>query len=304
MLVTGATGFLGKPLVQRLISGGYQVTALGRRQKVSPFGPEVEWAAGDLADRQFAGSILHPWRWDALVNAAGPVPKKDTILADDYGVLSSHVGIALGVCAAVPYRWSGRFMHISTMSVYGVPEHLPVSENHPLRPINVYGTAKALTDEIVLAWMRKQDADCWVLRLPGLFSQTRQSGAIYNFALAALRGRPIAISASQPTPWDVLHVDDAVEAVVRAIGSESCNPGAVNISYGEPVELGAIARLIVEISRSSSEVQNPSDTRHPVFQMDITRARHLLGWPPYTLRERLERFCRTVGSETGASNVI
>jgi len=189
------------------------------------------------------------------------------------------------------------------MNVYGFPEYLPVDEAHPCRPIDVYGVAKGLTEEIVTARKQQDNLDCWVLRMPGLFSETRQSGALYNFVQAAVREQPLLISASQPTPWDVLHVTDAAEAIVRVLRSDSHGPGAINVSYGEPVELETIARLIIEITKSRAEVQNPSDIRHPVFQMDISRARQLLNWPPCTLRQRLEQFWGNIASENGGGNV-
>lgn len=304
VLVSGATGFFGQPLVHRLSLKGYQVTALGFTSPNSPFGPEVEYLQVNLTDASCVRQALTPWRWDALVNLAGPVPKRHTVLPDDYQMLSDHVNITLNICTVIPAQWTGRLIHISGMNIYGCPEYLPVPEIHPRRPINVYGAAKALTEEIVLTLTQRENLDCWVLRLPGLFSETRQTGAIYNFMLAAIRGEPLIISAAQPTPWDVLHVADAVEAIVRVLSSDFHSVSPINISYGEAVELEVVARLIVEITQSKSKVQNTSNIRHPVFQMDISRARKLLSWPPYTLRQRLERLGREITGKAGGKSGV
>lgn len=303
VLVTGATGFLGRLLMERLIAEGYRVTALGHKSGVSPFGRAVEYVQVDLTDVTCARKVLTPWRWGAVVNLAGFAPKRHTVLPDDYQILSDHLKINLNLCLTIPSHWSGRFIHISGMNVYGFPQYMPVDETHPLRPINIYGAAKALTEEIVFTLGQKDNLDLWVLRLPGLFSETRQTGAVFNFVWAAVRGEPLIISASQPTPWDVLHVSDAVEAIIRALSADSRGPGPVNVSYGEAVEIEQIARLIVEITRSKSEVQNPLEVHHPVFQMDISGARRLLNWPPCTLRQRLEQFCIHITSKMGAGNV-
>jgi len=303
VLVTGATGFLGRLLVERLIAEGYLVTALGYKSAVSPFGRAVQYRQVDLTDATGAGKVLTPWRWGAVVNLAGFAPKRPTFLPDDYRMLSDHVKINLNVCLTIPPHWSGRFIHISGMNVYGCPQYLPVDETHPCRPINVYGAAKALTEEIVFTLGQKENQDLWVLRLPGLFSETRQTGAVFNFVWAAVRGEPLIISASQPTPWDVFHVADAVEAIVRALRSDFRGPGPINVSYGEPVQLELTARLIVEVAQSRSSVRNPSNISHPVFQMDISRARQLLNWPPCTLRQRLEQLCTDIASKVGAGNV-
>ena len=174
-----------------------------------------------------------------------------------------------------------------------------MDEAHPRRPIDVYGVAKGLAEEIVMVRKQQENLDCWVLRMPGLFSETRQSGALYSFVQRAVKKQPLLITATQPTPWDVLHISDAVEAIVRALRADSYGPGPINVSYGEPVDLETVARLIVEIMQSRSEVQNPTNIHHPVFQMDISRARQLLNWPPYTLRQRLEQLCQDVVAEGG-----
>ena len=299
VLVTGATGFLGHSLVNRLRMEGYKVTALGFTSPTSPFSPEVEYLQVNLMDANCTKQALTPWRWDALVHLAGYAPKRPTFLPDDYPLLSSHVSATLNICLSVPGHWLGRLVHISGMNVYGFPKYLPVDEAHPRRPIDVYGVAKGLAEEIVMVRKQQENLDCWVLRMPGLFSETRQSGALYSFVQRAVKKQPLLITATQPTPWDVLHVSDAAEAVTRALNCDARNPGPINISYGESVELETIARLIVEILQSTSEVQNPSNIRHPVFQMDISRARQLLNWLPYTLRQRLEQLCQDVVAEGG-----
>lgn len=294
VLVTGASGFLGTPLVERLVSLGYTVTAVGGRRREFPPVPTAEYLSGDLAEGLSGLTLLAPWCWNAVINLAGPVPKRHTILPEDYRILSDHVNITLNICTAIPAQWSGRFIHISSMNVYGYPQYLPVDETHPYRPINVYGAAKALTDEIVLSLMRRENLDCWALRLPGLFSETRRAGAIYNFLLAAAEGHALVISAAEATPWDILHVDDAVEAIVRALISDERNPGPVNISYGEPVELVAMAEQIVALTGTRASVQNVGGVRHPVFQMNIEKARLLLDWPPITLQARLESMSKAL----------
>lgn len=288
VIVTGASGLLGQPLVERLAALGYRVTALGMRQKKSPFSAAVEYAAGDLSDLKSVSALLDPWRWDAVINLAGPVPQGHTAWEDDYGLLYAHVNIALNVSLAIPEACACRLIHASSMTVYGQPQYFPVDEAHRRMPIDAYGAAKAMAEDVIFTIARRHNLDCWLMRLPGLFSETRRTGAIHNFLLAAVEGRPLVISAAQPTPWDILHVDDAVEALVRALISAERNPGPVNISYGEPVELVAVAEQIAALACRGVSVQNIGGVRHPVFQMSTEKARLLLGWPLITLQARLE----------------
>ena len=293
VLVTGASGFLGRPLVAAFVRAGYEVTALGWRQVDSLFPANVGYMTGDLTDRRAAQELLAPWRWDAVVHAAGPVPQ-GAAAAAGAEMLAQHVRILLNVCAAIPQAWSGRFIHTSSMSVYGMPQYLPVDEGHPCRPEDAYGMAKLLAEEVLSTMAERSGWDLWIFRLPGLFSEQRRNGALIQFMQAALRGEPLAILPAQPMPWDVLHVDDAVEAILRVLFLEVRSPGAMNIAYGEPVELEAMAERIARQAGTGSTVQNIGGARHPVFQMDIALAKRLLGWPPTTLQARLEALWRAI----------
>lgn len=294
VLVTGASGFLGKPLVWELTVRGYQTTALGLHQKHSPFGSGVEYTTGDLANTKSASKLLRPWRWDAVINLAGTVPKSNACLSNEYRILSQHINIALNVCHAIPTSWPGRIIHLSSMTVYGLPEQLPVEESHPRKPIDAYGAVKACAEDVVFAFSENMQLDSWVLRLPGLFSETRQNGALFNFMRAAVKGHPIVITSTRPIPWDVLHVSDAVEAIARALQANIRNPGAINIGYGSPVELNAMAKQIAACAGSPLPVHNTGGVKHPVFQMDIRKARHLLDWPPTTLQARLNNMWKAL----------
>lgn len=287
VLVTGSSGFLGRPLVERLVEAGSKVTALGMRRKESPFVSIVDYQCVNLADRSSALEFLLPWRWDAVVNLAGPLPPKQTSWTDDCRMLHQHSNIALHICLGIKPLWPGRFIHASSMDVYGYPENLPVDETHPRKPTTAYGMAKCLAEDIVLATAQYKKLDCWLLRLPGLFSETRHAGALYHFMQAAACGRPIVISALEPTPWDILHRDDAVEAIMHALASEERNPGPINISYGCPVELVAVAELIAALGGSRVSVENTYGVRHPVFQMSIEKTCRVFAWPPASLQSRI-----------------
>jgi UDP-glucose 4-epimerase len=298
ILVTGATGFLGLPLVARLLADGERVTALARSFEGVELPEGVDRLVADLTSVQAVRAAFRRWRWDAVVSLAGPVPRGVETFERGTSTATAHVNIALHLLRALPRGFGGRVVHTSSMTVYGQPESIPVSEDAPRRPMHLYGLGKALADEVLV---NNSDAfDLWILRLPGLFASWRKGGALYHFARAAVRGEPLRITASEPVAWDVLDVRDAIEAISRALVAEEHSPGAVNVSYGEPVELVAMARRIAEMAGRGSEVIVPEGVTHPVFQLDITRARKLLAWPPTTLEARLRELLDSVEKEDGA----
>ncbi|MEO7093340.1 MAG: NAD(P)-dependent oxidoreductase [Polyangiales bacterium] len=288
VLVTGATGFLGRALVPRLVTAGVNVTAHGRTP--TPFASDVDYVRGDLVDPDEAERVFAPWRWDAVVNLAGPVTGGTEDWTTGVSVANAHVMIALNLRRFAKLRT--RVVHASSMQVYGDPQTLPITEDHPRQPRHLYGLAKSLAEDV---WLAAPELDAWVLRFPGLFSEHRKGGALYHFTRAARAGNALHLTATSPTAWDVLHVDDAAEAVARTLAAVGGTPGAINISYGEPVELAEIARWFAAHAASGSTVEQTPGVVHPVYQLAIDRAREHLGWSPPALHDRLARLYAAYG---------
>lgn len=278
VLVTGANGFLGGAVVRRLRADGHAVTNHAYRG-------EGEGGAlrGDLADAEVAAKLLAPWRWDAVVNLAGPVTSGTEDLATGMRVVTEHANIALNVSV---HARSARVIHASSMTVYGRPTRVDVDEKHPRSPLHLYGLAKRVAEDVLLA---DPVLDRWVLRFPGLFSEERRNGALYHFCRAARAGVALQVHATEPTSWNVLHVADAAEAIALAVSAPEHAGGAINISYDEPVELVSVARLIADYAGTGAVVENPSGIEHPPFRLVAMKAKEKLAWSPPSLRDRITR---------------
>ncbi len=171
------------------------------------------------------------------------------------------------------------------MVVYGLPTTMPVTEDHPRNPTQLYGRGKALAEDIVLR--AEHDVPVSVLRFGGLFSEQRRTGALFHFCRAARAGEPLRVTTPTPTPWELLHVDDAADGLVQAALQSDPPRGAFNLGYGEPIELVAMARRIAALAGTGSTVEAVPGVVHPQFELDITRARAELGWSPPPLDRRL-----------------
>jgi UDP-glucose 4-epimerase len=287
VLVTGATGFLGAHVVGRLVDAGVEVTAHGKTRafrdlvgKLDRRFDNVESMQGDLADYDTASELLGSWRWNAVVNLAGPVTSGNEDLRTGIDVVTAHSRIALHIRQ---FADEARIVHASSMTVYGDPERVDVDEYHPTRPRHLYGAAKLVADDILLG---DRYLDAWVLRLPGLFSETRATGALYHFCKAARTGEPLRVTTPTPTAWNALHVEDAADAIVRALAVPSMRAQALNIAYDEPIDLVGVAKLIAALGKGSPV---EAAVAHPPFHLVTTRAKQLIGWNPPTLRERLTK---------------
>jgi len=102
----------------------------------------------------------------------------------------------------------------------------------------------------------------------------------------------LRVNCARPAPWNILDLEDAVTAIIAALGSPA--RGAFNISYGEPIEIVRIAHLVAELGGAGSPVEPVGDAVHPMFDLAIDRARAQLGWNPPALRARLQRLIGAV----------
>ena len=290
VLVTGGQGFLGRAVVPALAAAGWRVTVAD----LASGDAAAESVAVDLTDRDAAKRALAPWRWDAVVNLAGPLPNPDSSWTARHEVIARHVNIALNVCAAIPRDWSGRLLHASSMTVYGLPQQLPVSESHPRNPVDAYGSAKCLAEDVCMAHAQATATNVTMLRFPGLFSEARSAGALFQFVRAALEGGPIRISAAVPTAWEILHVRDAAAAIVGVLAAQAASSGAVNVGYGTPMSLPSVALDLA--ARFGVEVESTLDVDHPEFCLDIARLRSMIPWPPASLKDRITEFAAALGA--------
>jgi nucleoside-diphosphate-sugar epimerase len=282
-LITGARGFLGRPVVRRICAAGFRVTVLVRTEAAGLEFAGLDQLVGDMTDPSWAAKVRNGWRWDDVVHLAGSVPAGSLSFAEEAKFARLHPLIALAMASAIPRDWAGRIVHASSMTVYGAAPRLPVKESQPLEPAFLYALGKVLAEDV---WRAFPERDCWLLRFPGLFSASRKAGALYHFVRAAREGRPIRINATSPTLWDIMHVEDAAEAVVRALASARPFQGAMNVSYGEVVQLEQVAHRVAALA-GGSEVINETGVQHPPFQLDIELAKERLAWPPCGLDARL-----------------
>jgi len=291
VLVTGATGFLGRWVGPRLMADGHVVTAHGRAE-LSPFPTDIDYVHADLADAAQVQRLLDPGRWDVIVHLAGPVTGGREDWNHGVAVVRAHHVIAENLRRWITPRM--RVVHTSSMTVYGDPKIVPVTEDHPRAPRHLYGLAKTIAEDV---WLSDPRIDAWVLRLPGLFSAQRREGALFHFCRAAAKGEPVRVTTAEPTPWNILDAMDAATAIARAVTATARAPGAINIAYDEPVELVAIAHRIAALAGRGSTVEHPANVTHPIFQLSTGKARDLLGWAPATLDAQLRHLLTAYSAE-------
>lgn len=302
LAVTGATGFLGRAFVKAALAAGHRVRVLARRSVDAPPGVKVFEGSvpGGVRYNFFEGAntVVHlaacgvqgrdrTWPRATEVNVMGSV--EVVRMASESGV--PRVVLA-GTC--LEYEGFGRLPDSPTDT-----DSL-CTESSSTETSDAYGATKAAGGLAARAAAREAGLEWWYLRLASAYGEGDDREKLLPSALAAAReGHEFEMSEGQQVrEW--LHVDDAVDALLRACTTPPPDGGAiVNIGTGEGVRLATIVGRIFKLAGADMTLMQlgarayRNGEAHRLV-MDSSRAKALLGWTPkVTLDQGLEQLVRT-----------
>jgi UDP-glucose 4-epimerase len=282
-LVTGAAGFLGRNLTARLVQSGERVVAFGRANHRPSPSAGVTWVNADFntfahweAMLEDVSTVYH-LAWSSLPHSAN---------ADPFHDASTNILPTLRLLEALRSRPGVRFVFPSSGgTVYGRLDIVPVPEEHPTKPLTVYGISKLTVENYLSFFGDAHGLDPVSLRISNMFGPGqafgRGFGAIATLSAFALRGQPVLIYGDGETVRDYIFVTDVVEALLRA-GRSSTTSRVLNIGTGQGHSLNDIvnivARYVDRPLKINYEARRPFDV--PVSVLKIDRARNELGWSP------------------------
>jgi dTDP-glucose 4,6-dehydratase len=298
LLVTGAAGFLGSHLVDRLLAEGHDV--IGMDNFIT--GSEANLA--HLAGNRRFGFIKHDVSnfisvdgpLDGVLHFASPASPVDylelPIQTLKVGSLGTHNGLGLAKAKGA------RFFLASTSEVYGDPQVHPQPETYwghvnPVGPRGVYDEAKRFAEAMTMAYHRYHGIDTRIVRIFNTYGprmRARDGRVVSNLVVQALRGEPLTIYGDGSQSRSFCYVSDLIDGIYRLFTSRRVDP----TNIGNPIEFTVLqlARLVKEMTGSSAEIiHRPLPVDDPkVRQPDISVARRELSWEPaIPLREGLVR---------------
>jgi UDP-glucose 4-epimerase len=288
ILVTGSSGLVGTSLVRALEGAGRSVRRLDLRPRAGCERADVRDEA--TARRMIAGcaGVVHLAAVSRVVwGERDPQGCWDTNVNGTRNVLEA-------ARLAVPRPW---VVFSSSREAYGRPDRLPLSEDAPLRPINLYGRSKVEGERLVVSAGR-QDLHTAVVRFSNVYGcvEDHPDRVVPAFARAAVEGSPMEICGRGHT-FDFTHVDDVVRGLVRLVEAleDGLAPPPIHFVTGRPTSLGELAALTNALGGHRSELIDGTERDYDVahFVGDPTRALELLGWrPEVDLTDGLQQLIR------------
>lgn len=302
-VVTGAAGFLGSRLCERLLEQGWEVMGVdnlvtGSRSNLADLERDDRFR---LLEHDISRPIQVEGRVDFVLHFASPASPADfpdiPIQILKVGTLGTHnvLGLALAKGA--------RFLLASTSEVYGDPLVHPQPESYfgnvnPIGERSCYDEAKRCAEAFTMAYHRAHGLDTRIIRIFNTYGprmRVDDGRVIPNYFSQALRGEPLTVYGDGSQTRSLCYVDDLVAGTLAVLDGRDSLP--FNLGSQEEVTMLELAKIVKQVTGSASEIEFRPLPRDDPRQRrpDTTRARDVLGWRPTVsledgLRRTLEYF--------------
>lgn len=292
VLVTGADGFIGSHLTEALVAAGASVRAFclynsqGSRGWLDETAPdvrrEVDFRLGDIRDAGFVEQACDGV--DVVFHLAALIAIPYSYVAPRSYVDTNVVGM-VNVLEGVRRHGVQRLVHTSTSEVYGTPDHLPITESHPLKGQSPYSATKIAADKLCESYFRSFELPVVVLRPFNTYGPRQSARAVIPTILAQLLSGARSVRLGNvDTRRDLTYVSDTVAGFIRAAVAPAVDGETIQLGTGRAESIEELFRMACKITGREAKVESepvrvrPSASEVLTLQSDPAAARSLLGW--------------------------
>ncbi|MFH2055552.1 MAG: SDR family NAD(P)-dependent oxidoreductase [bacterium] len=292
-LVTGAAGFIGSHLVERLVADGCRVRCFVRYTSRSDRGwlaelpPEtqksIKIVAGDLKDSDAVRGAVRGCEVVFHLGALIGIPYS-YIHPRNY-VDTNIVGSTNVLCACRDFDVE-RLVHVSTSEVYGSAQYVPIDEKHPKVGQSPYSASKIAADMLAESFHRSFELPVTIIRPFNTFGPRQSLRAVIpTIVTQLLKDGKVKLGATSPTR-DLTYVEDTVAGLIRGAEVDGAVGRAINLGSGQEIAIGELAAKLAEFVGVELELEQdrqrlrPAESEVTRLLADNSRAREILGWQP------------------------
>lgn len=305
ILITGAAGFLGSHLCDRLLSEGHEV--IGMDNFITGHPENITHLMGNgkfsFYKHDVSNYIFIPGKVDAVLHFASPASPNPQSPSGYFNLpIQTMKAGALGThnCLGLARANKSRFLLASTSEIYGDPLVHPQTETYPgnvdpVGPRAVYDEAKRFAESLTMAYHRAHHVNTRIVRIFNTYGprmDLEDGRALPNLLKQALLGQSLTVYGDGSQTRSFCYVDDLVDGIIKLLHSDEHLP--VNIGNQHEMTILQFAETINQIVGNKAGISFVKDARSvrdpQQRQPDITRARQILGWEPkVSLQEGIQK---------------
>ena len=293
VLVTGADGFMGSHVTERLVKEGAKVsvyvrgnsitgTVLFTLKNLAPFEKTFDRIiTGNIAS-QDAVELIRDNRPEVILHLAADAYVPNSFAHPREVIESNFCGTLNVLEAARKMPGIQRVVCTSSSEIYGTAQYAPIDEDHPLNPSSPYAASKVAADRLVYSYFNTYKLPTATIRPFNTFGPRHTYDVIPKFIRLALEGKPLTVHGSGMQTRDFTYVPDMVEAFL-VMGSHSKAVGqTVNFGTGRDVTIKRTAELIRQYTGGKAKIVRIPQRTSEVHRLicDNGLAKKLFGWKP------------------------
>jgi len=303
VLVTGAGGFIGSHLVERLIKEGCSVRVFLRYNSEGNIGRLEELSVRDINQIEiFKGDLSNFGIVKKSVEGVDIIFHLGALISIPYSyenpreyIETNTIG-TLNILEAAKEEGIEKVIITSTSEVYGTALYSPIDEKHPLQAQSPYAASKIAADKIAESFHKSFDVPVSIIRPFNNYGPRQSMRAVIpTIIYQALTKEKVKLGSLSPKR-DFLYVDDNVDAYIKIAKSDNVTGEAINVGTGKTTSIREIVDMIKELIGKNFEVETDEEKIRPeksevkLLICDNLKAKERIGWEPQTsLRDGLKK---------------
>jgi NAD dependent epimerase/dehydratase len=301
VLVTGADGFIGSHLTEKLVKKGARVRALSLYNSFNNWGwledvsclHDIEVVTGDIRDSDVCNEITKDI--DYIFHLAALIAIPYSYQAPHSYVETNILG-TLNMCRASLEKCE-KILHTSTSEVYGTAQYVPIDESHPLQPQSPYSASKIGADAIAMSHYHSFNLPLVIARPFNTYGPRQSSRAVIPTIISQLASGKKEVMLGDTTPTrDFTFVEDTCQAMIKLAESEKSIGETINIGSNEEISIADLFELINKLMGTDAKLKKEEQRVRPdgseVFRLkcDNSKINKLTDFKPsYKIEKGLEK---------------